>query len=67
MFNLKDRDAVKLMELINLYAADCGREGQTTDEVGDLTIRMMLNDLIGSLPSHLTAELPSRVRAITGD
>lgn len=67
MFTLTDRDAMKLMELINRYAIDAAREGQSADETGDLTIRMLLNDLIGTLPSHLTVDLPAHIRTITGD
>lgn len=64
---LTDRAAAQLISHLDKYASDCAKEGQSASEVGDMTIRMLLNDLIGALPSHLTVDLPANVREITGD
>jgi hypothetical protein len=64
---LTDRKAAQLLKLLEGYVLDSQAEGQPPTETGDMTVREVLNDLIGSLPSHETVDLPACIREITGD
>jgi hypothetical protein len=61
---MTDERAVQLANLLAEYARASVKEGCTLDEVGDWTVRELLDDIVQTTPAYLEGDLDATVREL---